>query len=131
MTGLSAWHVFVAVLSGLAVGIEREWSGHSVGPRARFAGIRTFTLLGLAAGLSGWLWRGGLEGPALVFLAGLVSLVVVAYVAASRRDVDGTTEVAAFVVLAAGLLAGTGYVAAASAITAITVLLLVEKKRLH
>jgi hypothetical protein len=31
-------------------------------------------------------------------------LVVVAYAAASRRDVDGTTEVAALVVLAAGTL---------------------------
>ena len=125
------WNLSVAVLAGLAVGVEREWSGHGAGPRARFAGLRTFTLLGLVSGLSGWLWTLGLRGPAVVLLAGLGALIVVAYLAASRRDVDGTTEVAAFVVMAAGVLAGAGYDAVASAITAITVLLLLEKKQLH
>lgn len=124
-------HLVVAALGGLAVGIEREWSGKAHGPRARFAGIRTFTLLGLVAGLSGWLWTAGLTGPALVFLAGLGALVVVAYQAASRHDIDGTTEVSAFVVLAAGVLAGAGNDRVASAIVAVTVLLLVEKKQLH
>jgi hypothetical protein len=124
-------NLIVAALGGLAVGIEREWSGKATGPRARFAGIRTFTLLGIVAGLSGWLWTVGLTGPALVFLAGLGALVVIAYQAASRRDVDGTTEVSAFVVLAAGVLAGAGYDRVASAIIAVTVLLLVEKKQLH
>jgi uncharacterized membrane protein (DUF4010 family) len=125
------WNIAIALLGGLAVGIERQWSGHALGPRARFAGMRTFTLLGLVAGLSGWLWVAGLEGPAVVFLAGLGALVVVAYLSASRTDVDGTTEVAAFVVLAAGLLAGAGQRTVASAIIALTVLLLFEKKGLH
>lgn len=124
-------NVATALLGGLAVGIERQWSGHAVGPAARFAGLRTFTMLGLVAGLSGWLWSAGLTGPAIVFLAGLGALVVIAYQAASRTDVDGTTEVAAFVVLAAGVLAGAGQVRVASAIIAVTVLLLVEKTRLH
>src|SRR5262249_23087623 len=31
----------VAFLGGLAVGIERERSGHALGPHARFAGVRT------------------------------------------------------------------------------------------
>lgn len=125
------WNLAIAVLGGLAVGIEREWSGHAVGPRARFAGLRTFTLLGLVAGLSGWLWAAGLTGPAVIFLAGLGALVVVAYHAASRTDVDGTTEVAAFVVLAAGVLAGAGHEQVASGIIAVTLLLLVEKRQLH
>jgi len=125
------WSLGVAVLGGLAVGVEREWSGHAKGPRARFAGVRTFTMLGLVSGLSGWLWSAGLEGPSIVLLAGLGALVVVAYLAASRRDVDGTTEVAAFVVLTAGVLAGLGSLQVASAIIAVTVLLLVEKKQLH
>jgi uncharacterized membrane protein YhiD involved in acid resistance len=43
----------VAALAGLAVGIEREWSGHASGPGARFAGVRTFFLLGLLGGLAG------------------------------------------------------------------------------
>ena len=68
---------------------------------------------------------------AIVLLAGAAALVVAAYVAASRRDVDGTTEVAALVVLSTGVLAGTGYLVLASAIVALTTLLLVEKSRLH
>ena len=125
------WNLGIAALAGMAVGIERQWSGKAEGPRARFAGLRTFTLLGLVAGLSGWLWTAGLTGPAIIFLAGVGALVVVAYQAASRTDVDGTTEVAAFVVLAAGVLAGSGHDKVASAITAVTLLLLVEKRQLH
>jgi uncharacterized membrane protein (DUF4010 family) len=124
-------NVAVAVLGGLAVGIERQWSGHAAGPRARFGGVRTFTLLGLVSGLAGWLWTSGLEGPAIILLAGIGALVVVAYLAASRRDIDGTTEVGAFVVMAAGVLAGAGQRAVASGIIGLTVLLLFEKKRLH
>ena len=76
------------------------------GPSARFAGIRTFTLLGIVAGLSGWLSAAGFLPAATVLLAGAVAITVAGYVAASRQDVDGTTEVAALVVLAAGVLAG-------------------------
>jgi uncharacterized membrane protein (DUF4010 family) len=123
--------IAIAALGGAAVGLEREWSGHAGGPEAHFAGIRTFTLLGGLAGMAGWLWSLGLQPVAMVLLAGAVALVVVAYVAASRRVVDGTTEVAALVVLSAGVLAGTGYLVLASAIVAITTLLLVEKSRLH
>jgi len=57
--------------------------------------------------------------------------VVAAYLSASRRDVDGTTEVAALVVLAAGLLAGLGQIRVASGCIAVTLLLLVEKRSLH
>ena len=120
-----------AVLGGLAVGIERQWSGKADGPSARFGGLRTFTMLGLVSGLSGWLWSAGLTGPSSILLAGLGALVVIAYHAASRTDIDGTTEVAAFVVLAAGVLSGSGHLRVGAAIIAITVFLLVEKTRLH
>lgn len=123
--------IAIAALGGAAVGLEREWSGHAGGPQAHFAGIRTFTLMGGLAGVAGWLWSLGFQPVAIVLLAGATALVVAAYVAASRREVDGTTEVAALVVLSAGLLAGTGYLVLASAIVAITTLLLVEKSRLH
>ena len=46
--------LLVAGLIGLAVGLEREWSGHATGPDARFAGVRTFTLLGAIGGIAGW-----------------------------------------------------------------------------
>jgi uncharacterized membrane protein (DUF4010 family) len=66
-----------------------------------------------------------------VLLGGAVLITVAGYVAGSRHDVDGTTEVAALAVLAAGLLAGTGHVRLASGSIAIVTLLLVEKSRLH
>ena len=125
------WNLAVATMCGLSVGVERQWSGHAQGPRARFAGVRTFTLLGLVSGLAGWLWTAGVQGPAVIVLAGLGALVVVAYLSASRVDVDGTTEVAAFVVMTAGVLAGTGYTALGAGVVALTTLLLVEKRRLH
>ena len=124
-------YVAAAALGGAAVGVERQWSGHASGPHARFAGIRTFTLLGGLAGIAGWLWGAGAVALATVLLGGGAALVVAAYVAASRHHVDGTTEVAALVVLAAGVLAGTGRLTLASGIIAVTSLLLVEKTRLH
>src|SRR5690348_12987961 len=89
--------IMIATLGGAAVGVEREWSGHASGPKARFAGIRTFTLLGLVAGISGWLWASGQRPLTMIILAGCAALIVAAYVAASRTEVDGTTEIAAFV----------------------------------
>jgi uncharacterized membrane protein (DUF4010 family) len=121
----------IAALGGAAVGLERQWSGHAQGPRARFAGIRTFTMMGALGGLAGWLWSSGITAPAIVLLSGGVAITAAAYIAGSRHDVDGTTEVAALVVLAAGLLAGLGYFRLASGIIALTTLLLVEKSRLH
>ena len=41
--------VVVSALGGAAVGLERQWSGHAEGPSARFAGIRTFAMLGIIA----------------------------------------------------------------------------------
>jgi uncharacterized membrane protein (DUF4010 family) len=121
----------IAALGGAAVGLERQWSGHAAGPRARFAGIRTFTMLGALGGLAGWLWTAGITAPAAILLAGAVTLVAAAYVAAARHEIDGTTEVAALVVLTAGLLAGIGSIRLASGIFAVATLLLVEKSRLH
>ncbi len=123
--------ILVAAIGGLAIGVERQWSGHATGPEAHFGGIRTFTLLGALAGVAGWLWGREYEALATVLLAGAAGLVVVGYLAASRLDIDATTEVSAIVVLAAGLLAGIGHLALASGIVAMTALVLLEKSRLH
>jgi uncharacterized membrane protein (DUF4010 family) len=131
MTADDIVRVSIAALGGAAVGLERQWSGHADGPAARFAGIRTFTMFGAIGGTSGLLWTAGVTAPAAILLAGAAGIVVAAYVARSSEDIDGTTETAALVVLAAGLLAGLGSVAPASGVLAILVLLLVEKSRLH
>ena len=123
--------VIIATLGGAAIGVERERSGHAAGPSVHFAGVRTFTLLGGYAGLCGWLWAAGLTALATVLAAGSVALVVVAYAATSRREIGGTTEMAALVTIAAGVLAGIGHLELASAAVAVTTLLLLEKSRVH
>ncbi|MGH7584769.1 MAG: MgtC/SapB family protein [Gemmatimonadales bacterium] len=124
----------VAALAGIGVGMEREWSGHAEGPAGRFAGIRTFFLLGLLAGIAGWLAWSGAVAVAAVLLGTAGLFVVAAWVAAARRhpeDLDATTEVAALAVLALGALAGYGEVRLAAAGVAIAVLALSEKGRIH
>ncbi|HEY7686929.1 MAG TPA: MgtC/SapB family protein [Gemmatimonadales bacterium] len=124
----------VAALAGLAVGIERERSGHATGPEARFAGARTFLLLGLLGGLAGWLLAGDMIAAGVLLLASGSALTVAAYVTAARRGgegIDGTTEVAALVVLAVGAASGLGFPLLTSAVTAVMVLILIEKPRIH
>jgi uncharacterized membrane protein (DUF4010 family) len=121
----------MAALGGTAVGLERQRSGHAEGPSARFAGIRTFTMLGALAGVAGSLWMTGGAALAAILLTGGVAITVSAYIVASRQNVDGTTEVSALIVMAAGVLAGMGSLRLASGIIAVEVLLLVEKSRLH
>jgi uncharacterized membrane protein (DUF4010 family) len=129
-----ATNLAVAALAGLAVGIEREWSGHTTGPDARFAGTRTFAMLGALGGMAGHLLSVGLLAVATALLASAGALVVSAYVIAVRRPgatPDGTTEAAALVVLALGTMAGMGELAMAAAVTAVLVLALVEKPRVQ
>jgi uncharacterized membrane protein (DUF4010 family) len=121
----------VAILGGAAVGVERQRSGHASGPDARFGGVRTFTMLGAVAGIAGLLIAATLVIPAALLIAGALALTIAAYVRASARDIDATTEVAALVVLGAGVMAGIGELRLAAALTTMTVLLLAEKPRLH
>ena len=121
----------VAILGGAAVGVERQRSGHATGPDARFGGIRTFTLIGTIGGIAGLLIKRELVVPAALLIAGGLALMVAAYVRASRRDIDATTEVAALVVLGAAVMAGLDEWRLSAALTTMTVLLLAEKPRLH
>ena len=126
--------LIVAALVGLAVGSEREWSGHTRGPDARFAGLRTFGMLGALGGFAGWFYHDGSPWAGVVLLTGALLFPLVAYAAAMRRPdstADGTTEVAAMLVVAIGFTSGLGYRAAASAAAALIVVLLAEKSALH
>ncbi|MHB0962869.1 MAG: MgtC/SapB family protein [Gemmatimonadaceae bacterium] len=131
----TAARLAVAALVGLAVGIERQRSGRTDGPDQDFAGPRTFLLIGLLGGLGGLFVTNDaqLTGAALVAAGAL--LAVGAYVMTARRNtehaIDGTTEAAALIVLALGVMAGGGALKFAAGIAAIVVLALAEKHRLH
>ena len=124
----------IAALAGMAVGVEREWSGHASGPGARFAGVRTFFLLGASAGVAGWLVEVAQPLVAMALLLATGGLVVAAYAAAASRSpeaIDGTTEAAALLVLGIGLLAGAGHLRVASGAAAVVVLALGEKETIR
>lgn len=123
--------LMVAILGGAAVGVERQHSGHATGPDARFGGLRTFTLLGSLGGIAGLLIGWTTPIPAAMLLAGALALIIAAYIVSSTRDVEATTEVAALVVLGAGVLGGLGQIRLCAALTTLTVLVLAEKPRLH
>lgn len=123
--------LIVAILGGAAVGVERQRSGHATGPDARLGGIRTFTLLGTLAGIAGLLIDAGNDVTAALLIGGGIAVIVAGYIRASKKDIDATTEVAAIVVLAAGVLGGVGQLRMSAALTTLTVLLLAEKPRLH
>lgn len=129
-----AEYLSVAALIGLAVGTEREWSGPPAGPERRFAGLRTFLLLGILGGVAGLLIAGGATLPASILLAGGAAFNVVAYARAVRgaqAPRDGTTEAAGLVVLALATLAGMGSLLIAAGAGAVVVFALGEKQRLH
>lgn len=125
-----ALDLLVSALVGLAVGVEREWSGHTTGPDGRFAGIRTFTLLGVIGGFGGWFFRDGQPVLAAVIVGAGVLFPISAYAATLRRPgttTDGTTEVAAILVVAMAAAAALGHRTLASAAAVVCVLLLAEK----
>jgi uncharacterized membrane protein (DUF4010 family) len=124
----------IAGLIGLGVGVERERSGRTAGDDARFAGIRTFLLLGFLGGTAGLFAAQGRDVLAAGLAVGGAALSVCAYVVATRRpgaSTDGTTEGAAIAVIALSALAGAGSVGLAAGAGSIMVLALREKSRLH
>lgn len=124
----------IAALAGMAIGVEREWSGHATGPHARFAGVRTFFLLGGISGIAGWLAEAGQPLAAAALMLATGALVVAAYLTAAARSpeaIDGTTEAAALLVLGIGMLAGAGHLRVASGATAVVVLALGEKENIR
>ncbi len=131
---LIASNLAVAALIGLAVGFERERTGHTEGPDGRFAGVRTFFMLGLLGGIAGHLLQEGNSLVAAVLLAAGAVLSVLAYALAVRRPgatSDGTTETAAILVLALCSLAGMGHRAIAAGVGTLVVAALVGKAQIH
>lgn len=130
----AALRLTVAGLIGLAVGIERQWSGHASGPEARFAGMRTFLIIGITSGTAGLLSSAGQTALATVLLLGVAASAVAAFVVTNMRtgvELDGTTEAAALAVAGLGTLAGGGQLALTAGAVAVMVFALGEKERLH
>jgi uncharacterized membrane protein (DUF4010 family) len=126
-----ALRVSAALAAGVLIGIERGWHLREREAGSRVAGIRTFSLLGLAGGLAGLLGAKGqpLMGGTIVIAASAV--LVLGYANSLRERHDATTAVAALVTLAIGLLSGLGSYGLAIASAAVTVLVLAMREELH
>jgi uncharacterized membrane protein (DUF4010 family) len=121
----------VALAIGLLIGVERHWRERDAAPGKRAAGLRTFGLIGLTAGVA------AAVAPDPVWL-GLVLLSVVGPVAwferveaAASGNVSVTTVVAAALTFALGALAVLGEVTPAAAAAVAAVGLLALRERLH
>lgn len=117
---------------GLLVGMQRGWVLRTQADGSRFAGIRTFALMGLAGGLAGVLYDHA-RGPAVTLMAGVCVIVVLGYERASRRNgtISGTSSMVALLTLASGFLVGGGERLLGTAVAVVMVLILTMRDQLH
>jgi uncharacterized membrane protein (DUF4010 family) len=115
---------------GALVGLERGFKLRNQQDGKRVAGMRTFTLMGLGAGLAG-LVAGGQPLVAVAMIAGMLGYLAIAYAPRLKARGDATSPIAAATTIALAFLAGTGIVGLALAGTAIVVLVLAMKDEVH
>jgi uncharacterized membrane protein (DUF4010 family) len=123
--------VATALACGLLIGVERGWKLREQKPGSRVAGVRTFSMLGLGAGIAGLIGKLGYPFAGSAIVAAAVALLVIAYSRPLESHHDSTTAVAALVTVAIGFLAGTGEPALAIASAAVAVAFLAMRAELH
>jgi uncharacterized membrane protein (DUF4010 family) len=135
IAGLAPWaaqamEAGAGLAIGILVGLERGFRLRRVKAGTRVAGVRTFSLVGLAAALAGIV---GQQMPiaAAVLLAAIAAPLAVAYAPQLKEERDSTTAVAAAATLAAAFLAGLGNIGLALAAAAIIVLVLAMRDEIH
>lgn len=122
----------LALALGLLIGVQRGWASRKGAPGSRFAGVRTYALLGLAGGIGGALQARN-EALATVLLAASAALVLLGYWRSTNggATISGTASLTGLITLAAGFLAGSGDFALASVLAGTTVLVLAQRNRWH
>lgn len=122
----------LALLLGLLVGVQRGWSLRNEAAGSRFAGVRTFALLGLAGGTAATVAD---PNPAVgAALAGAAAILILAGYAKSARGPDqlsGTTSLAALITLGCGYLAASGRREAATVVAVAMTMVLALREELH
>lgn len=124
--------VAVAFALGLLVGVQRGWALRDAAEGTRFAGIRTFGLLGLAGGVAGAL-TGLAPVLATVVLAAAAVLILIGYYRATEGGgpVSATASLVALLTIACGYLAASGAYLVATAMAVSIAFLLSLRAPLH
>jgi uncharacterized membrane protein (DUF4010 family) len=122
-----------ALACGLLIGIERGFDLRRMRSGTRVAGVRTFTLIGLVAGIAGFLGSAGQQLAAGGIVCGTAAVLAIGYAHKPSLSTkpDATTAVAALAALALGFLAGFGQPGPAIAGATVVTLLLALRTELH
>ena len=122
----------LALALGLLVGVQRGWAQRKEAAGTRFAGVRTFGLIGLAGGFAGAFHAAEPILAAVVLASGAV-LVLLGYWRSTREgaSVSGTASLVALLTLASGYLAGSGEGVIAAVASGLMVLVLSMRRQLH
>ena len=95
---------FIALALSFLIGLERESSGYATKGRV-FAGVRTYSLIGLFGFSCGWLVSINITWALPIGMLALTALAVAGYVGKLKNDFVGwTSEVAALVTFVMGAL---------------------------
>jgi uncharacterized membrane protein (DUF4010 family) len=126
-------NLFIALLLGAVVGLERGWGSRQKAPGERVAGFRTFALIGLLGGISAVLAE---EITPLVFPATLIGLIAIALVAFNKqveqsRNVSITGLIGMVLTFCYGAVAVAVDPTLAIAAAVITAIILDNKKEIH
>lgn len=124
--------IALALALGLLIGVQRGWTLRHEPAGSRFAGIRTFGLLGLAGGVAGAL-RPIEPGVAIILMAAAAMLVLMGYAQAAWRGgpISGTASLAGLLTLGCGFLATTREERLATIIAVVMTLVLALRSQLH
>ncbi|HEX2803600.1 MAG TPA: DUF4010 domain-containing protein [Sphingomicrobium sp.] len=125
-----AIRVWAGLAVGALVGLERGFKLQSQREGHRVAGFRTFTLMGLTAGISGLL-AGSQPFVSAAVVAAMLGYLAIAYAPKLKAKGDSTSPIAAAATIAIAFLAGIGEVPLALASVAIVVFILALKEDLH
>lgn len=117
---------------GLLIGIQRGWVLRNDPAGTRFAGIRTYALLGLMGAIAGAL-QARAEGLAIILLAATAALVLIGYWRSTQGNskISGTASLVGLLTMACGFMAGSGEGVLATAAAGVMVGLLAMRSQLH
>lgn len=118
---------------GLLIGIERGWQLRAAPAGSRVAGVRTFSLLGLSAGVAGVLGQSGFTAVAGALVLSAGAVLAAGYLFRMRQDglPDATSAIAGVAVLSLAFLAGAGSPALGFAGATVVTLILALREEAH